>query len=266
MLFILSLNLIFNYGLKRGENRRKIFLSKVAFTATFYSLKSVTIHVEAEKQCITSEEDIMKETNKKKWKKVAVIGALALFIIGACVWAGLPTVPDEAEAKATTDSLKDLATGVQEAKTEIDKAVKEAEEKKKEQAEKEKAEQEASSEEEAVAESPAQTSSSGSSGGSKPSTPEKSSSKPSSDKPSHTHSWSPVYGTKKVQTGTENKWVASVRVCNCGARNVDTAHTKNHMHAGEPSSTWVDEVYEEVPVYENQQYIEYYKCSCGATK
>jgi len=82
----------------------------------------------------------------------------------------------------------------------------------------------------------------------------------------HTHTWTAVYATKQVQVGTEYKCVGSVEVCNCGARNIDYAHTKAHALAGEPSNSSVEEIWEDVPIYETKKYVNYYKCSCGATK
>lgn len=89
----------------------------------------------------------------------------------------------------------------------------------------------------------------------------------SSTKPTtHTHSWTAVYATKQVQVRTERQCIGSIRCCVCGARDVDSAHIKAHALAGEPSNNWREYIYDDVPVYETEEYVDYYKCSCGATK
>lgn len=93
----------------------------------------------------------------------------------------------------------------------------------------------------------------------------KTTSKPTAKK--HEHNWQPVYGTRDVyETRDVYK---SVIVCNaCGARNVDKAHMKAHLAAGEPCNTHVDEerVGTEKVKVGTEKYITGYKCSCGATK
>lgn len=106
-----------------------------------------------------------------------------------------------------------------------------------------------------------------SSSSSSSSSDKKNDSSSSSTKPTtHTHSWTAVYATKQVQVGTERQCVGSIRCCVCGARDVGYAHTEAHMEAGEPNNTWREYIYDDVPIYETKEYVDYYKCSCGATK
>lgn len=83
---------------------------------------------------------------------------------------------------------------------------------------------------------------------------------------SHMHKWVPQYATREaIDYYTAEDEYASVIVCNaCGAQNVDKAHMKAHLAAGEPCNTHVDEVkvgVKQVPHYKTEKYITEYICS-----
>ena len=126
---------------------------------------------------------------------------------------------------------------------------------------------------------------------SKPSGGNTSSGNQESSKPSHTHNWQPQYSTVHHDAVYQQQWVVDVPAKTeihsfCKACNIDftklgwdqstvTAHVKQHALNGENGGA-VERVvtipeqghYENVLVSEawDEQVLEGYKCSCGATK
>ncbi|MDY5232084.1 MAG: hypothetical protein SPH17_00545, partial [Faecalicoccus sp.] len=109
--------------------------------------------------------------------------------------------------------------------------------------------------------------------------------KEESSKPSHTHNWQPQYSTVHHDAVYQQQWVVDVpetttahEICNqCGADITGnaSAHNKQHALAGESGgwhTEWITTPeqghYENVLVSEawDEQVLEGYKCSCGATK
>lgn len=120
---------------------------------------------------------------------------------------------------------------------------------------------------------------------SKPSGGNSSSGNQESSKPSHTHNWQPQYSTVHHDAVYQQQWVVDVpetttahEICNqCGADITGnaSAHNKQHALAGESGgwhTEWITTPeqghYENVLVSEawDEQVLEGYKCSCGATK
>ncbi len=81
---------------------------------------------------------------------------------------------------------------------------------------------------------------------------------PAPSAPSHTHSFQPHYYTTQVVVGSQI-------VCSCGATFSSngewTAHDKAGLLNGGPGHS-----YSVQPIWQSQQLIDYYYCSCGATQ
>ena len=89
----------------------------------------------------------------------------------------------------------------------------------------------------------------------------------SSTKPSHTHSWTAVY--KEVDNGYyETKTISYTKCHICGAdiSGFAVSHMEAHLDKGEGGSYGSAVRYEKVWVPVIEKVVDYYKCSCGATK
>lgn len=105
--------------------------------------------------------------------------------------------------------------------------------------------------------------SSGNSGSSGSSSGGSSTSKPS--KPAHQHNWKPEYGTREVPYKDIEYY--QVTICtDCGMERPSLEHSYAEMDKGGNGGTKEVTKSKEVTKYRTEQYVKYYKCSCGATK
>lgn len=92
--------------------------------------------------------------------------------------------------------------------------------------------------------------------------------------PSHTHNWQAHYATRQVWVPNQQIIRHEQCICSaCGAvfssKNDFYAHSDAMWAQGEDHGAYIDNSYDEVVdngYYSTEQYIDYYYCSCGATK
>ena len=222
---------------------------------------------------IESEENEVKGKKIFSWmtdnkKKVACIAVACVFGLTAVGYGGYQAVVSDADssntAKEKTVTIVDEETGEEKVVDADSEAAKEAEKNgdvvKENKSASEKATKATSSKKSASSSSSNKSSSSSNKGSS-------SSGGSSANKPTtHTHSWVAHYATKTTYT-TETIYGTKCNGCGAtGSVASSASHQRQHAINGEPGGYSTDVPIGTKQVPHTTSYIDYYYCSCGATK